>query len=298
MESHTRLHFLYIKGSTLFRSRVLYSHMTLGEQQLQSAQWLLGFDFDGTLADVHNNHQVHHDFFEALNICRSHVSLAWGICTGRSLEFLLEGLAKANVPEYPDYIVTQERDLFYHQGNALYLPDAPRNQQALDDLNHLMHRNAATINKVKNYVTKSTQGEWVSIPGDPAGIIATCEDEISHAVSIIEECSLRSEDLDYQRNTIYLRLSHKAYCKGTAIQYLQQRFQIRHEHSLVMGDNYNDLTMLNKEVAQHYAAPSNAIPSLVSSLQESGGLVASAPHSHGVAEIMLHLIKPPTTKAF
>ena len=260
--------------------------LTLGEQRLSAAEWLLGFDFDGTLADVTNQHRVSPHFFTTIKRLQQERPLSWGICTGRSLEFLLEGLTDTQAPFLPDYVVAQERDIFYLNEDQTYSPDHTRNRQARQDLTTLLSDNASTIQKVQRYVEEDTEGEWVSIPDDPAGIIATHEDEIQHAVELYEACTEKSSDLEYQRNTIYLRFSHKQYCKGTAVQYLQKQYHIPHRQTLVMGDNYNDLTMLNPEVAQYYGGPANSISTLKDALHNNGGFLTTGNYANGVIEAL------------
>lgn len=264
--------------------------MTYGEQVLREADWLLGFDFDGTLADVDDAYSVSRDFFQTLERFQTERKTAWGICTGRSLEFLMEGITEAHFPALPDYIVAQERDVFYLNEGGSYTPDEERNERAHRELKKTLHVNAETLKKVADYVTHDTRGEWVSIPGDPAGIIATDESEIQAAVDLFHACSLKTPELDYQRNTIYLRLTHKGYCKGTAVNYLQKHFQIPHGQTLVMGDNYNDLTMLNAQVAAHYGGPANSIPTLKKALLETGGFITEARCALGVSEALRALL--------
>lgn len=263
-----------------------------GRRALEAANWLLGFDFDGTLADIDKGYSVDPIFFQTIGRCQQERKLAWGICTGRSLEFLLEGLENADCPFYPDYIVSTERDIFYHDGMRNYEPDSVRNEQAMSDLLHELDANKPLLDNVNDYVTRQTNAEWVSIPGDPAGIIATSVDEVQEVVDLFNANSERSIHLDYQRNTIYLRFTHKEYCKGTAVQYLQSAYTIDYANTLVMGDNYNDLSMLNPQVAKHYGAPANAIQTLKEALAKNGGFLADRPTAHGVSEAILERLTP------
>lgn len=262
-----------------------------GIQQLKKAEWLLGFDFDGTLADPTQGHSVSESFFQTLELAKQHSPLAWGICTGRSLEFLLEGMQQAEFPFWPDFIVTQERDLFYlNTRGDQYDPDKERNSAAEKELKALLQENSVTLAKAQSYIENNTDGQWVSIEGDPAGIIATQESEIAEVVKIYQACDQKTSNLEYQRNTIYLRFSHKDYCKGTALQYLQRTYMLSHNRTLVMGDNYNDLTMLNSDIAKYFGGPHNSITSLKELLNTNGGFITQANYSHGVTEAIRRII--------
>ncbi len=262
-----------------------------GIHQLDQAEWLIGFDFDGTLADPTQGHSVSELFFQTLELAKQHAPLAWGICTGRSLEFLLEGMEKAQFPFWPDFIVTQERDLFYLNARGdQYEPDEERNSTAEKELKALLAENSATLDKAQSYIENNTEGQWVSIAGDPAGIIATHESEIGEVVKIYQACDQKTSNLEYQRNTIYLRFSHKDYCKGTALQYLQRTYMLSHSRTLVMGDNYNDLTMLNSDIAKYFGGPQNSIITLKEVLNANGGFITQANYAHGVTEAIQRII--------
>ena len=262
--------------------------MNSGIQKLKCAEWLFGFDFDGTLADVSDNHSVSKQFFDTLK--KVPVPFAWGICTGRSLDFLLEGIEQASFPIYPDYIVAQERDLFYQSSEGNYVPDEERNMLAKKELMKTLRKNSPVLSKVKDYIESSTEATWIEIPEDPAGIIASNESEIQEAVKVFNNFSNKTDEIDFQRNTIYLRFTHRNYCKGTAVKYLRKVFDIPWANTLVMGDNYNDITMLNADVAKYYAAPSNSIDSLIIELRANNGIIALNNYSRGVAEIIEKLV--------
>lgn len=260
-----------------------------GITALEKAEWLLGFDFDGTLADVENDHTVSPVFFQTLAKVQSRLPVAWGIATGRSLEFLMEGMEKAGFPVLPDYVITQERDLFYFTEHGEVLPDE-RNEEAGQALTATLSENTETLKEIERHIREHTTADWVSIPEDPAGIIASHEGQIQEAVDLFHASETRTPELDYQRNTIYLRFTHKGYCKGTAMTYLREKFIISHQKTLVMGDNYNDLTMLNEKVAAHYGGPENSITELKDALRETGGFITENPHALGVSEALKELI--------
>jgi len=269
-----------------------------GIQKLEEAEWLLGFDFDGTLADITKGHSVSSSFFSTLASLQEAAPTSWGICTGRSLEFLVEGMKKAKFAYFPDFVVTQERDIHYRITDELktsYRPDSNRNNLAQEALQALFKENNNVLGKIQEFVKTETKAQWINIPGDPAGIIATSEREVDKIVEVYNTYANKTAKLEYQRSTIYLRFSHKDYCKGSAIQYLQTQFSILHSNTLVMGDNYNDLTMLNSDIAKYYGAPANAVPLLRNTLNNNGGFISSAKYTEGVIEALENLLKIKTT---
>ena len=261
-----------------------------GVDTLKTADWLLGFDFDGTLADVTAGHTVSSEFFSVLSRIKSERELAWGICTGRSLEHLIEGMEQAEFPYHPDFIVSQERDIYYRIASTpVYEPDKNRNVEAHESLHKLLRENSRTITKIQRFIKEKTKAEWVSIPGDPAGMIASHINEVDAVVKVYENCREKSDLLEYQRSTIYLRFSHQSYCKGSAIQYLQTKFNLSHDKTLVMGDNYNDITMLNPKIAKYFGSPANAVSLLKETLHARGGFITDTSYSTGVIEALNRL---------
>ena len=257
-----------------------------GETHLRGADWLLGFDFDGTLAEPEAENRVSGLFFETLQQVIETTPTAWGICTGRSLELILEGLEVAEFPFYPDFLVTKERDIYYLDGEQSYSPVFQRNRDALNHLLESLEKYQDGLNKVKAYVEEETQGQWFCDSEEPAGIVAKNEQEIATAIEIFNAQGIPPSELDYQRNSIYLRFSHPAYNKGTALQYLQRRHSCSKEKTLVMGDNYNDLSMLCSTVGKYFGAPSNALPELKEYLKQRGGFITQGRCALGVVEGM------------
>lgn len=251
----------------------------------QKADWLMGFDFDGTLANPDDNHSVDPRFFDYLAQLKEQKSLLWGICTGRSLEFTIEGVENANFPLLPDYLVTKEREIFYRAEDE-WVADQQWNQSADRELVEVLDRSEVTIQKAKQFIETETSGKWFATPGEPAAIIAESEQEVEKVVNIFEECSEKCEYLDYQRNTIYLRFSHKQFSKGTAFSHIRDRLNVPMQNSLTAGDNFNDVSMLNAQTAFHYGCPANSLPSLLEQMRKTDGKIAKANYSLGVMELI------------
>ena len=55
---------------------------------------------------------------------------------------------------------------------------------------------------------------------------------------------------------------------------------------LAVGDNYNDLDMLDPEIAAHLGCPADAVPEVVDAVRAAGGIVGRQPGSAGAVEVI------------
>ena len=67
-----------------------------------------------------------------------------------------------------------------------------------------------------------------------------------------------------------------------------ERWGIEPAQILAVGDNYNDISMLQPEVCEACGCPANALAEVKKYVESRGGKVASNPGSVGVMEVMKH----------
>jgi hydroxymethylpyrimidine pyrophosphatase-like HAD family hydrolase len=96
-------------------------------------------------------------------------------------------------------------------------------------------------------------------------------------------------DLGYQRNTIYLRFTHRNFDKGTALRELSRHLGISPAEVFAAGDNFNDLSMLRRDLAHHLVAPVNSLPEVKSQVLAEGGFVSPLSASRAMAEAVTRL---------
>lgn len=247
---------------------------------------ILAFDFDGTLHDPPSGALVNERFFEAVETAREAHRAQWGICTGRSLAQLVEGLSEGRFPFLPDFVVAREREVYRPGPLGRWLPDRKWNRRCHRDHHRLFRRERKVLARIRSWVETNTAARWVEVEGDPAGIIATTVAEmdaiLAFARPVLEGVAL----LAFERNGIYLRFSHREFSKGTALSYFAESEGVFPELVLAVGDNSNDLSMLHRDVAQRLGCPSNSIPEVKERVHGHGGVVASAPGCHGVVEVL------------
>ncbi len=245
---------------------------------------VLGFDFDDTLL-MKGGEGVVGAFFEKIRIVRSDYGAAWGIATGRSLPHLVEGMTRERFPFLPDFVVAREREIFFPGQFGRWVPHDEWNRNCEKSLGRLFRKNKRVLKRVRKFVEEETGGEWVSQEGDAAGIVTRTEEEMDRVVVLIDELGAGG-DLTYERNSIYLRFSHRGFSKGTGLLEAAGRWGIGRDRILAVGDNYNDFSMLAEEVSFGCGCPANAVREVREFVSKRGGVVARESASAGVVEVL------------
>lgn len=255
-------------------------------------QWLLCFDFDGTFIDPENSREIDTSLKTALNLAREK-NAAIVINTGRSLIDATEGIYKCGMKILPDYIIALEREIYQPNRFKRWIDLGKWNAKCRKDHIKLLKKQRKFIETIRIYVEKETKARWVASQDEPAAIIASSEQEMDSICSHLDVqiTQRRPKYLAYERNSIYLRFSHSEYNKGTAAIALGKMLEIPKEKTFVIGDNYNDLKMLNQEVAGMIACPQNSVPMVKEKVIGIGGYVATNSYGAGAAEALNHFLK-------
>lgn len=244
---------------------------------------VLAFDFDGTLHWPDHQPPVDPRLLEWIEFLRERRQFIWGICTGRSLMHLVEGLT-GTFPFLPDFVVARERELHFPNRLGRFTPDEEWNRKCDRDHRRLFKKVRRELAQVRAYVEEVAGGEWVEVEGDLAGVVLPDESEMEGLLAeVAKTCGARRE-LGYERNGIYLRFSHYAYGKGPALKEVAQRLGLGPGHVLAAGDNFNDLSMFEPEVTAWPVCPGNAVAEVKARVREYGGVVGESEASAGLVE--------------
>lgn len=252
---------------------------------------LLGFDFDGTLHLPDANPVLDPCFFDSVRWIRKNYGAVWGICSGRSLYQLVEGFTEGNFSALPDFVIAREREIYFPGQFGRWVPDDKWNHVCEKEHHKLFRKNRRLLKKVRQYVEKQTGARWIENEGEPAGIVSADEAQMEKIVEFLNTLSF-PEFLSHERNSVYMRFSHAAYNKGTALAEVGNRWGIAKEKTLAVGDNYNDLSMLQPEICEASGCPGNSVPAVKEFIRKRGGIVAKKEGSKGVIEILGRYFDP------
>lgn len=247
---------------------------------------LISTDFDGTLIGFGSDGKCPAALARKLESHARGGGL-WAINTGRSLFHVKEGLERFEAPVSPDFVLTNEREIYrWHENDWLDHGDwnaacVIRHREMFEDAGNLLER-------IERLARDSGEATVIYEGGLPAGLVTTSEPAMNRLVAEIDRYRTSHEHFHYQRNTIYLRFCHRDYHKGSALGELCRLESVDRSQVFAVGDHHNDLSMLDGTYAAMTACPANAIPEVKAAVEASGGYIALASGGEGVAEAMAH----------
>jgi len=244
---------------------------------------LLSTDFDGTLILHPSDGRCTEAFGEVLERHRKADGL-WAVNTGRSLAHAIEGLDNFRAPVQPDFLLTNEREIFSSDGRGGWTPHAEWNGLCADRHDGLFASAGEVVASVRALAAKSGDVTIIEEDGRAVGLVTSSEQVMEDVAAFIDSESVEFPDFSYQRNTVYLRFCHRDYHKGATLGEVCRMLQIDRTVVLAAGDHFNDLPMLDGRFAAFPCCPSNAIPEVKRSVRLAGGHVAALPAADGIAE--------------
>ena len=252
---------------------------------------VIALDFDGTLHSSLNAVSIEPACFELLAELRDS-GYKWGINTGRSYEYLMEGIEQSNFPMMPDFIISREREVFFYSADSKsFEVDERWRRSCVDAHDSLFKEESKVIQRVREYVEHSTNAQWVSELGDEAGMIAESEEEMDKILAEVNAHIKFVDNLEYLHSTIYMRFTHREFHKGTSLQHVARRWGYGAPQTFAMGDGPNDLGMLDSRYAGMLACPANAVEVVKHRVHASGGFVAEKDVSFGVIGALEYFFK-------
>lgn len=250
---------------------------------------LLCFDFDGTFIDPSQPERVDPALADALGAMRERGAIL-AINTGRSLHQAVAGILGCDLHNIPDYLIAWEREIYQPTKFRRWVDHGDWNKRCRKEHRKLFRSQRKLLRLIRAFVLEHSGARWVEQPDEPAGIISRDEAEMDHLCEFIdaETARARSSLLAHERNGIYLRFAHTDYNKGTALAELGRSLGISPGRTFAIGDNHNDMSMLEPKVASMVACPANAIDEVKDRVRAAGGHVAEATAGAGVAEAIGH----------
>ena len=249
---------------------------------------LISTDFDGTLVSHASEPVFDRDCMELIRELQRGGAI-WAINTGRSVGLLEEGLEDFAFPVRPDFILTSERDVFRRSDRG-WEPYGDWNARCAQAHAELYASASSVLAEVVDFVTRQSNARVIYEFDDPAGIIATSEEEMDRLTEFIDRAKADEPKFHYQRNTVYLRFCHADYHKGAALAELSRLTYIPRGAIFAAGDHHNDLSMLDGRYAALPACPSNAIAEVKEAVARAGGWVAEKEFGAGVHEALEHFL--------
>lgn len=244
---------------------------------------LLSTDFDGTLIEHRGIRRCTAAMAEVLMHNKREGGF-WAINTGRSLWHAIEGLDEFHPPVPPDFLLTNEREIFHHTPEGRWVPEHHWNETCRERHEDLFRQTGDLFQKIRALTAKHPDINLVEENGLPSGVITSDELVMEEFAAFLESERSGHPDFSWQRNTIYLRFSHRDYHKGSALGEVCRLLGLTRDAVFAAGDHFNDIPMLDGRFAANTCCPANAITEVHNTVRTSGGHIASKPAADGVAE--------------
>ena len=250
---------------------------------------LLSTDFDGTLVGGPRYASCPDDFADLLAEHKRAGGL-WAINTGRCLWHAEEGIDQFASPVPPDFVLTNEREVFRKTAGGSW--EAHGNWNAECERRHasFFARSRGLFTLIESELANFRGLQIIREEGRMAGFVAADEPQMETAAALLLELAAGEPEFSFQRNTVYLRFCHADYDKGTALAELCRLEGVSRDAVFAAGDHHNDLPMLKADIAAALACPSNAIPEVKTAVLSGGGYVATRPVSAGIADALAHFM--------
>ncbi|HWN64494.1 MAG TPA: HAD-IIB family hydrolase [Candidatus Binatus sp.] len=251
---------------------------------------LLSLDFDGTLVSRAGEPVLDAQCMQLIRELQQGGAI-WAINTGRSVDLLESGLADFSFPIRPDFILTTERDVFRPgQNGDKWEAFGDWNERCARDHAELFNSAQSVLAEVVDFVNQKTKARLIYHSQGLEGLVATDDEELNRIAEFIDQARTKEPNLNYQRNTVYLRFCHADYHKGAALAELSRLTEVPRENIFAAGDHHNDISMLDGQVAALSSCPANAIPDVKDAVRAAGGYVAQSEYGAGVREALVYFL--------
>jgi hypothetical protein len=256
----------------------------------EQTRTILSFDFDGTLHDPASSPPVPREFFEKIEFLRKERGVVWGINTGRSMGHMVEGFLESRFPFLPDWVVARECEILFSNPFGRWLPHQPWNKRCDKEVHRLFKKVSRLLKHIRQEIEQHTGAKWMSLEGEPAGIISRTEEEMAWIVDHITPMTAVEPLLSWQRNSIYLRFGHRNYQKGSSLSEVAKTYQVSVADCFAMGDSHNDVEMLDPANVGMCACPANSVDLIKEKISANGGIVTSGTYGMGAIEALQYYL--------
>ncbi|MFM8458341.1 MAG: HAD family hydrolase [Chthoniobacterales bacterium] len=248
---------------------------------------LLSTDFDGTLIGHEPDARTAASLTAALRDLRAK-GATWAVNTGRQLWFALEGLEHVHLPHDPEFVLSSEKDIFRRIGEGDWEAFGEWNAHTEKRTVDLLGRAAHVLEAVREMCAADKNIEILYENGRVGGLMTSDTGTMDRVVEKIRVLAAGVPDFSFNRNTVWMRFTHREIHKGSALAELARLLDIPRSDVLAIGDHHNDVPMLDGSAAAMVACPSNAVSEVKDVVRAAGGYVSPFPWSEGVADAIRH----------
>jgi len=251
---------------------------------------LIALDFDGTIMvyeDPPSGH-FHPDVIELLNDLEAR-GVSWCTNSGRDLKDqsqVIELAVTRGLRHKPVALICSE-SMVYEQNDSSYHPLEPWNSTVQRDLVQFHRLVQDRLQPLmpglirRHGMFPSYVGEHFTafaLP-DRDGLPQLFHEELCDVLRDIPKTMIT-------RNGGWVAVLTEDLGKGNALRQLSVAHGYKPEEILAIGDQFNDLNMLDGSAAKHVGCPSNSIREVVETVRKAGGFVSAREGPAGTIDVI------------
>jgi len=248
---------------------------------------LLSTDFDGTLIGHEPDARTAASLSSALQELRRR-GTAWAVNTGRQLWFALEGLEHARLPHDPEFVLSSEKDIYRRVGEGDWEAFGEWNAHTEQRTVDLLDRAGHVLDAIRRMSDADKNLEITYENGRVGGLMTADTGTMDRVVEKIRELASDVPEFSFNRNTVWMRFTHREIHKGSALAELARLLDVPRDDVLAVGDHQNDIPMLDGSAAAMVACPANAVEEVKQAVRAAGGYVSPFDWGEGVADAIRH----------
>jgi HAD superfamily hydrolase (TIGR01484 family) len=248
---------------------------------------LLSTDFDGTLIGHEPDARTAASLSSQLRDLRASGAF-WAVNTGRQLWFALEGLEHAHLPHDPEFVLSSEKDIYARSETGQWEALGDWNARNEERTADLFGRAEHVIAAIRRMAAQEDGIEMLYEKDRISGLMTANAALMERTAVRIRELSSNVPEFSFNYNDVWMRFTHREIHKGSALAELARHLGVAREEVLAIGDNHNDIPMLDGAAAAMVACPDNAVDEVKKLVLAAGGYVSPHPWGEGVADAIQH----------
>jgi Cof subfamily protein (haloacid dehalogenase superfamily) len=257
---------------------------------------LIATDMDGTL--LNDQGQLPEDF-AATFLRLKEKNIIFAAASGRQYFSLRETFLAVKkdvlfIAENGTLVIYKEEELYFHPLEKEHVPELLAIAKGLDNAYTVLCGKKSAyiescdqrfIDEVEKYYAKCEVVDNLLDVQDDILKISICDFSDAEKNANLAFFPLYGDKLQVTvSGKRWLDLTHKTASKGAAIQYIQEKFNISFEQTMVFGDYFNDVTLLQN--AYHSYAMENAHPEV----KKYARFSAQSNNDNGVIQIIKQIL--------
>lgn len=246
-------------------------------------------DFDGTILSYDEAMGfVHPTVVDLLNRLPDR-DLQWWTNSGRDFAdqlAVLEASRLRGLRHLPTVMMCSESTLYLRQGDG-YRPHNEWNR-FVHELLHAFHEDVQKLirPRLADWVHRYQPRHVSMWKMGTAMFVEEEDDRPARLRDEFREALGALPDAVADANGGWVFVQHTKLGKGNVLRCCLEHFAWPGEHVLAIGDNYNDLDMLDGSVTPHVGCPADSVPDVISVVTRAGGKVATADGPLGTCEVI------------